>query len=257
MDKRAVSPDSSTQITEKKKKEKKRKKKHRSEKKRNQPKSPSSSQDVDSDGVKTRIKRKKDCKASSVKHLSAYLHDKEELQVQLFTIIPKKEVKGMMPDALKELSFTEVKTRCFEQLQMFSKKQIESIIEGKQMGSFEDDTDNEPEISQETETTEGQMRHNQGRVLDAKENMITNNKEEEVKERDIITFQEVIAIPKQDEIDKLVEGTSVLSREAPCNVQSDDTSVAVEADLKELEFRARALESLVRARERQMNLDQP
>ena len=36
--------------------------------------------------------------------------------------------------------------------------------------------------------------------------MITNNKEEEVKERDIITFQEVIAIPKQDEIDKLVEG---------------------------------------------------
>ena len=36
-----------------------------------------------------------------MKHLSAYLHDKEELQVQLFTIIPKKEVKGMMPDALK------------------------------------------------------------------------------------------------------------------------------------------------------------
>ena len=48
---------------------------------------------------------------------------------------------------------------------MLSKKQIESIIEGKQMGSFEDDTDNEPEISQGTETTEGQTRHNQVIVI--------------------------------------------------------------------------------------------
>lgn len=38
--------------------------------------------------------------------------------------------------------------------------------------------------------------------------------------------------------------------------QDNGATVDEEAELKELEFRARALESLVRARERQMKIDQ-
>ena len=41
---------------------------------------------------------------------------------------------------------------------------------------------------------------------------------------------------------------------ADSQAQSCEAKVSEEAELKELEFRARALESLVRARERQMKL---
>ena len=36
-----------------------------------------------------------------MKHLTDYLHDKEELQLQLFALFSKKEIKGLLPDALK------------------------------------------------------------------------------------------------------------------------------------------------------------
>ena len=72
----------------------------RSKRKRNHLKSFSSSQDGDSDGGQAEGKWRKNCQGS-VKHLTDYLHDKEELQLQLFALFSKKEIKGLLPDALK------------------------------------------------------------------------------------------------------------------------------------------------------------
>ena len=54
----------------------------------------------------------------------------------------------------------------------------------------------------------------------------------------------------------LFSGTSVLTEQASDISRSGDSNVDAESELKELEFRARALESLVRAREQQMNVDE-
>lgn len=264
MDKRAVSPDSSTQITEKKKKEKKQKSKHRSKRKRSHLKSFSSSQDGDgdSDSGQAESKWSKSCQGS-VKHLTDYLHDREELHLQLFTIFSKREIKGLLPEALKELGFTEVKERCFEQLQRMSDWQIESILRGKVLAPLDYDSDNKPAaIPDETQSTERQdtkSKHTkqQGRSCYSKEK--TMDKEIEDKEENDMTitlFQEMFRIPKQEDIDKLVQGTSVLTEQASDISRSGESSVDAESELKELEFRARALESLVRAREQQMNLDE-
>ncbi|XP_067028658.1 caspase activity and apoptosis inhibitor 1-like isoform X1 [Acropora muricata] len=255
MDKRAVSPDSSTQITEKKKKEKKQKSKHRSKRKRSHLKSFSSSQDGDSDSGQAESKWGKSCQGS-VKHLTDYLHDREELHLQLFTIFSKKEIKGLLPDALKELGFTEVKERCFEQLQKMSDWQIESILGGKVLALLDYDSDNEPAaIPHETQSTERQ----DTKSKHTKQQEKTMDKEIEDKEENDMTitlFQEMFRIPKQEDIDKLVQGTSVLTEQASDISRSGESSVDAESELKELEFRARALESLVRAREQQMNLDE-
>lgn len=74
----------------------------RSKRKRSHLKSFSSSQDGDgdSDSGQAESKWSKSCQGS-VKHLTDYLHDKEELHLQLFTIFSKKEIKGLLPDALK------------------------------------------------------------------------------------------------------------------------------------------------------------
>lgn len=65
-------------------------------------KSSSSSQDIESDSIKTESKRNKsDCE--SITPLTEFLDDKAELHAQLFTIISKKEVKEMIPDILKVL----------------------------------------------------------------------------------------------------------------------------------------------------------
>ena len=54
----------------------------------------------------------------------------------------------------------------------------------------------------------------------------------------------------------LFPGTSALTEQASHTSQSGDSNVDAESELTELEFRARALESLLRAREQQMNLDE-
>ena len=72
----------------------------RSKRKRSHLKSFSSSQDGDSDSGQADSKWSKSCQGS-VKHLTDYLHDREELHLQLFTIFSKKEIKGLLPDALK------------------------------------------------------------------------------------------------------------------------------------------------------------
>lgn len=259
MDKKAVSPDSSTQITEKSKKSKKRKHKHRSKKKSKKIKSSSSSQDVESDSTKAESKSSKNSK-NSIMQLTEFLDNRTELHVQLFTIIPKKEVKEMMPDILKKLSFREVKKLCSEQLQSLSRRRLESIITGKEMASSEDESGEEPENHDELETAQGQPeKEERKRKLDdhneTKGKRVKEGKDGEKKEKDMIIFQEMITIPNQEEIDELVEGSSTI-QEKKTDTESGGPNVDEEAELKELEFRARALESLVRARERQMKIQQ-
>jgi len=260
MDKRAVSPDSSTQIAEKNKKSRKRKHKHRSKKKSKKFKSSSSSQDIESDSTNTRSKSNRN---ADDKHLREFLDDRKELHLQLFSIISKKEVKGMMPDILKKLSFREVKHLCFEQLQLLSKRQLERIFAGKDIASPEGESDEKSEILDELETIQGQTEkeeknsREQDEGDDTKDKRVKKRKDEEKKEKDMIIFQEMITIPKQEEIDELVEGSREVEEQTTSGpAQSADATVDEEAELKELEFRARALESLVRAREQQMKIEQ-
>lgn len=63
-------------------------------------KSSSSSVDIESDNTRTGSKTNK-ASNESIKHLTEFLDDRKELHAQLFSIIPKKEVKEMMPNILK------------------------------------------------------------------------------------------------------------------------------------------------------------
>ena len=76
---------------------------HSSRKKGKKLKSSSPSKDIDNDDTKTGSTNSKASKHERIKHLTEFLDDRKELHTQLFTIIPKKEVKEMMPDILKVL----------------------------------------------------------------------------------------------------------------------------------------------------------
>lgn len=58
--------------------------------------------DVKSDNTRTGSKSNKTSN-ESIKHLTEFLDNRKELHAQLFSIIPKKEVKEMMPKILKVL----------------------------------------------------------------------------------------------------------------------------------------------------------
>ncbi|KAL9950430.1 hypothetical protein ACROYT_G042925 [Oculina patagonica] len=263
MEKKAVSPDSSTHLAEKSRKSKKRKHKHRNKKKSKKFKSSSSSVDVESDNTRTGNKSSKQSN-QSIKPLTEFLDDRKELHTQLFSIISKKEVKEMMPDILKKMSFKEVKKLCSEQLESLSKKHLESIITGKEMSSSDNESMEEQEKLDELQPVEKieqrkndeeRKRKQDGDGSTKEKTGKETGKEQEKKENDIIIFQEMITIPNQEEIDELVEGSSATQEQTTDDTtQPTGVSVEEEAELKELEFRARALESLVRARERQMKI---
>jgi len=262
MEKKAVSPDSSTQLVEKSKSPKKRKHKHRNKKKSKKFKSPSSSVDVESDNTRTGSRSHK-AGNENIKHLTEFLDDRKELHAQLFSIIPKKEVKEMMPDILKKHSFKEIKKLCSEQLELLSRRHLQSIITGNELASSDDESMDKQEKVDELETVEalppGQnVNEDKKRKWEGDGNRKEKKvKEQEKKEKDMIIFQEMITIPNQEEIDELVEGSSATQEQtAEDTTQSSAMTVDEEAELKELEFRARALESLVRARERQMKNEQ-
>lgn len=252
MERKAVSPDSSTQLAEKSKKSAKRKHKHRDRKKSKKAKSSSPSQDIENNDISTRSKNNK-TDNERIKHLTEFLDDRKELHNELFTIVSKKEIKEMMPEILKKLSFKEVKKLCSEQLESFSKTQLKIIITGKDMASSEDESTKKEESVDETQLKRQTMNEDSKRVESKISKSIKEGKDEEKKEKDMIIFQEMITIPNQEEIDELVEGNSTAQQQT-----TEDTphpaegTVDEEAELRELEFRARALESLVRARERQM-----
>ena len=58
--------------------------------------------DVESDNIRTGSKSN-ETSNENIKHLTEFLDNKKELHAQLFSIIPKKEVKEMMPNILKVL----------------------------------------------------------------------------------------------------------------------------------------------------------
>lgn len=255
MERKAVSPDSSTHLAEKNKKSAKRKHKHRERKKSKKSKSSSPSQDIENDGINTGSTENNKTSASNerVKHLTEFLDDRKALHTQLFSIIPKKEVKEMMPDILKKLSFKEVKKLCAEQLESLSKTQLKIIVTGQEMASSEDESMDKEGGVDKTQLRKQNMNEESKRVKRKISKSIREGKEEEKKEKDMIIFEEMITIPNQEEIDELVEGNNTAQQQATEDTShSTEGTLDEEAELRELEFRARALESLVRARERQM-----
>lgn len=73
---------------------------HRRKKKNKNVKSSGSSQDVESDSSRSGSKMSKNSNENII-HLTELIEDRKELHEQLFKVIPKKEVKGIMPDILK------------------------------------------------------------------------------------------------------------------------------------------------------------
>ena len=59
-----------------------------------------SSQDAESDSSRSGSKMSKNSNENFI-HLTELLEDRKQLHEQLFKVIPKKEVKGIMPDILK------------------------------------------------------------------------------------------------------------------------------------------------------------
>ncbi|KAG7314142.1 hypothetical protein KOW79_022638 [Hemibagrus wyckioides] len=67
------------------------------------------------------------------KPISAYLSNRQEMLEQCFHVLGQNKLKKMLPDELKECSFTEIKTLCWDQLQQLSENNLLQILEGKEV----------------------------------------------------------------------------------------------------------------------------
>ncbi|XP_031564331.1 caspase activity and apoptosis inhibitor 1-like [Actinia tenebrosa] len=280
---RGVSPDSSTHISEKSRKSKKRKHKQKSKTKHKKVKSSSS----ESNHTHTHKKSKKHKRSShspansdesdeeiiDIKPLAGYIDDKKKLHKEIFSLVSKKEVKDLLPSSLKKLKFKEFKSLCLEQLVVMSQKRIRHVIAGQEMVSSSSDEseaqEHQPQDANDGENESVKMDTSANKTSKQLDAAAIENTEEQPPKVSIL--EEMSLLPNQDEIDELIEPEPQTSQqpvqleleeqdmageEKGSPTQEDDQSLLMaEADLRELEFRARALKSLVIARERQQKLE--
>ncbi|KAK3523295.1 hypothetical protein QTP86_029096 [Hemibagrus guttatus] len=67
------------------------------------------------------------------KPINAYLNNRQEMLEQCFHVLGQNKLKKMLPDELKECSFTEIRTLCWDQLQKLSESNLLQILEGKEV----------------------------------------------------------------------------------------------------------------------------
>ncbi|MCI4394835.1 hypothetical protein PGIGA_G00173360 [Pangasianodon gigas] len=67
------------------------------------------------------------------KPISAYVSDRQEMLEQCFHVLGQNKLKKMLPDELKDCTFTEIKTLCWDQLQQLSENNLLQILEGKEV----------------------------------------------------------------------------------------------------------------------------
>ncbi|XP_056605070.1 caspase activity and apoptosis inhibitor 1 [Triplophysa dalaica] len=67
----------------------------------------------------------------SIKPVSAYVQDREEMLEQCFHVLGETKLKNMLPDELKECPSTEIKKLCWDQLRQLSDVHLLEILEGK------------------------------------------------------------------------------------------------------------------------------
>ncbi|KAF5904646.1 caspase activity and apoptosis inhibitor 1, partial [Clarias magur] len=67
------------------------------------------------------------------KPISAYVNDRQEMLEQCFHVLGQDKLKKMLPDELKDCTFTEIKTLCWDQLRQLSENNLLQILEGKEV----------------------------------------------------------------------------------------------------------------------------
>ncbi|XP_028409661.1 caspase activity and apoptosis inhibitor 1-like [Dendronephthya gigantea] len=254
-DQERFSPDSSTQILnkEKRKNKKKKKHKHRSKKKRrrhsDERTSDQDEQHSDSSNISNATSddegtTKQDLEfVIDIKPLTEYIDDRKELNNELFKILGRKDMKKLMTKSVKKLDVEELKSRCLDQLEIISKKRLLRIIEGQAMTSSSSES--------EAANTHSAMDVDSSTLLTRQPDTSGIDKDESVN-----ILEELSVGPDQNEINELIEGpvenikpeVAVTGQESPVVDTLDKDPVDTESQLLELEFRARALKSLMQAR---------
>ncbi|KAF4071422.1 hypothetical protein AMELA_G00273010 [Ameiurus melas] len=77
------------------------------------------------------------------KPISAYVSDRPEMLEQCFNVLGQNKLRKMLPDELKDCTFTEIKTLCCEQLHQLSENNLLQILEGKEVTANSDAEDKE------------------------------------------------------------------------------------------------------------------
>ncbi|XP_076866735.1 caspase activity and apoptosis inhibitor 1 [Brachyhypopomus gauderio] len=67
------------------------------------------------------------------KPISAYVADRQEMLDQCFLVLGETKLRKMLPDELKDGSFTEIRTLCWDQLQQLSDSNLLQILEGQEL----------------------------------------------------------------------------------------------------------------------------
>ncbi|XP_060773055.1 caspase activity and apoptosis inhibitor 1 isoform X2 [Neoarius graeffei] len=77
------------------------------------------------------------------KPISAYMSDRQEMLEQCFHVLGQNKLKKMLPDELKDCTFPEIKTLCWDQLQQLSETNLLQILEGKELTASSEADENE------------------------------------------------------------------------------------------------------------------
>ncbi|KAL7841615.1 hypothetical protein SRHO_G00253060 [Serrasalmus rhombeus] len=77
------------------------------------------------------------------KPISAYVTDRQEMLEQCFRVLGENKLRKMLPDELKECSFAEIKTLCWDQLKELSESNLLQILEGEELMANSEAEENE------------------------------------------------------------------------------------------------------------------
>lgn len=260
-ERRHLSPDSSTQVLPRSKHKHKKKKKHKHKsKKRKRKHSDADRESSDDERVSTsspgsvgqlghmdddgKVVEKNEL-VLDIKPLTEYLEDRKALNNELFKIMARKEMKKLMPKSVKKLDVDELRSRCLDQLEVISKKRLLKVIEGREMSSSSSESEREDNSKNSIPKDTDQQ------IVVVSSNLPAAS---EIQDEPMNILEELSLVPDQDEINELIEGAT--ATEGPT---VDDTAgqespkgsvVDTEYQLLELEFRARALKSMVQAHQR-------
>ncbi|XP_058636835.1 caspase activity and apoptosis inhibitor 1 isoform X2 [Onychostoma macrolepis] len=71
--------------------------------------------------------------------ISSYMQDRKEMLEQCLHVLGENKLKHMLPDELKDCSFSEIKDLCWDQLQQLSEIHLLEILEGKELSAEPED----------------------------------------------------------------------------------------------------------------------
>ncbi|KAA0722772.1 Caspase activity and apoptosis inhibitor 1 [Triplophysa tibetana] len=216
----------------------------------------------------------------SIKPVSAYVQDREEMLEQCFHVLGETKLKNMLPDELKECPLTEIKKLCWDQLRQLSDVHLLEILEGKKLtvtaapeeknltNGQQDSIVDSTSCLKETDEKQGSGSEEDSDVLsinaDIDDSDIEGHKDVKPEEAPLETPPPAPPVqssePKvelQQDIDRSVSEILALT---PPDTKKDVTSAVPDRgrteqpspqqlELLELEMRARAIKALMKAGE--------